>query len=85
MREARFLHATDPGWATYHDREYRGWRGLLCRFRGHRVPGHRPTMPNGHSPSCYSRCVRCDAPMKWYVRGQHRYGGMNAPTMKVSV
>lgn len=72
-------HCSSPGWATYW--KWRnldtGFRGLVCLFRGHDLPD-RPDPADGHSPNNYAHCRRCDAPMKWFVRGQHRYGGLEA-------
>ena len=48
-------------------------RQRLCGHFGHVVP-NRPETPNGYSPACYARCRRCRASLKWFVRGQHRYG-----------
>lgn len=66
-------HAWTTGWATYHRRL--GWRRVLCLF------GHTqfaiPEPPNGHSPSNFERCRRCRSALKYYIVGQHRYGGMD--------
>lgn len=68
-------HATRAGWATYHKRN--GLRRWLCVF-GH--PQAAPAEPpDGYSPQCYARCPRCKCHIKWYVIGQHRFGGMRAP------
>jgi hypothetical protein len=75
-KEATFVHASEEGWATYHKR-LRGWRRLVCAVKGHRMP--TPPLPserNGHSASNYGRCLRCRNAVKWYVPGQHRYGGL---------
>lgn len=64
-------HAREPGWAVYHKRS----RSLRCLF-GHDLPG-RPADANGHRPDNYARCRRCEAPIKWYVFGQHRWGGLD--------
>lgn len=66
-------HCREPGWATYQTRR----RSLRCLF-GHRFPIGQPNPANGYSPSNYGRCLRCQAWIKWYVFGQHRWGGMNA-------
>jgi len=65
-----------PGWATYQDRPMRRFR-LRCWLGRHAVPADTPAKPNGYSPCCYSRCSRCRAHLKWYVEGQHRYGGVD--------
>lgn len=71
-------HTVRPGWATYHNPPRLGSRlnRVLCRLFGHRFPPP-PEKPNGYSPSEVTRCRRCDNWAKWYVAGQHRYGGMN--------
>jgi len=77
MTEATFDpndHAVDAGWATYHQKR----TPLRCWFRGHVYPSAAPRPANGHSPSNYTRCARCEAWMHWYVVGQHRYGGLAA-------
>lgn len=66
-------HALTAGWATYHI--HRGWRAVFCLL-GHQLPP-MPGSPNGNSPTNYARCRRCRGFMKWFVVGQHRYGGMN--------
>lgn len=73
-------HAATAGWATYHQRRNlrRSWRLLVCVVKGHRLPSI-PATPNGYSPSCYERCKRCRNFLKWFVVGQHRYGGMSRP------
>jgi len=84
MRAAKFNsanHAISAGWATYHDPALRGrwWNRARCRVFGHISPVEIPPTPNGHSPNNYKHCVTCDNFMHWYVIGQHRYGGMDAP------
>lgn len=69
-------HATEAGWATYHDKWRRSWRSWICTFRGHELPPE-PHKANGYSPDNYGRCLRCDAFMQWYVFGQHRFGSYN--------
>lgn len=68
-------HAITPGWATFHNRL--GWRRYVFCLFGH-SRNAPPEPANGHSPSNYVRCRRCGNSLKWYVVGQHRYGGMNA-------
>lgn len=78
MSAARFdqyNHAWRPGWATYQRRPMFRWR-LRCAFHRHKLPP-QPDECNGHSPSNYDRCPRCRAFLKWFVNGQHRYGGMH--------
>ena len=86
MRTARFDsndHAVTEGWATYH-KDLKGRLALppfVCRVFGHpRVAP--PKSRNGHSPSNYARCRRCNRWMKWYVVRQHRYGGMDAAAIR---
>lgn len=69
-------HATRPGWATYHSpaNQRRAW---ACRIMGHQVPP-KPTNADGYSPSNYANCQRCQNVIHWYVKGQHRWGGMAA-------
>lgn len=76
----RTQHAIVEGWATYWSRDNLpgGWRGLVCLLIGHALPGYAPTPLNGYAPSNYSRCRRCEAPVKWFVRGQHRHGSLSA-------
>lgn len=80
-------HALNAGWATYFKRRarpifYKGhirlrrfFRYLVCRRKGHVAPSRPPVPPNGHAPSNYTVCGRCGEPMKFYVVGQHRFGG----------
>lgn len=65
-------HCTEPGWATYHRRN----AGRCRLFWPHLIPYDPPDQPDVHSPSNYERCGVCGAPIKWYVFGQHRYGGI---------
>lgn len=77
--EATFVHASTEGWATYH-KQLRGWRRFICAAKGHRMPTEPlPSERNGHAPSNYGRCLRCRNAVKWYVVGQHRYGGLSGP------
>jgi hypothetical protein len=67
---------TSDGWATYHAKPRRRFR-VRCWFGRHILPNYVPVPPNGHSPTNYDRCLRCDAAVHWYVDGQHRYGGLD--------
>ena len=78
MSEATFEHASTEGWATYLPLTL---RQRICGHFGHRLPG-TPETPNGYSPSCYARCARCRAAHKWFVKGQHRYGGFDMATFR---
>lgn len=69
--------AIAEGWAAYHERPMRRWR-FRCWLGRHAWPAYVPEPPNGHSPSNYARCARCQAAVHWYVLGQHRWGGINA-------
>ena len=65
-------HCVQSGWATYQRRKV-VWR---CK-RGHTLPPE-PEPSNGIAPACYATCPKCGAPLKWFVCGQHRYGGIFA-------
>jgi len=80
-------HAISAGWATYHKHPKGNWwqRAARCLVFGHLAPIEIPPTPNGHSPNNYAKCVRCDNHLRWYILGQHRYGGMNADTYGVTV
>lgn len=70
-------YALTEGWATYHKNLSGGIAKppFVCRVFGHpRVAS--PAARNGHSPSNYTCCRRCNRWMKWYVVGQHRFGGV---------
>jgi hypothetical protein len=71
-------HTRRPGWATYWERPRRRLPASICNLFGHVVPRRAPVPANGHSPSNYARCQRCDTPVKWFVVGQHRRGGLSA-------
>jgi hypothetical protein len=83
-RQAKFDeydHCSRPGWATYQGSRTRRppmWRpSLRCWLGRHVWPSYRPEPLNGHSPANYDRCSRCCAFVKWYVDGQHRWGGID--------
>lgn len=72
-------HATTAGWASHHAGKVRRWRHrLTCGRDRHDLPFRVPEPANGHSPSCHDRCFRCGRALKWFVVGQHRYGGYDA-------
>lgn len=69
-------HATSAGWATYQSKPMFRWR-FRCWLGRHRYPAFIPYPANGHSPSNTVRMDCCGAFAKWFVIGQHRYGGIN--------
>lgn len=73
----RMGEATKPGWATYHQPSNQR-RALRCRVLGHKPPRDVLEL-DGISPRSYGMCYRCGNFMKFYVVGQHRYGGINEP------
>lgn len=67
---------TRSGWATYHrrPRRPRWWR---CWAGHHLYPG-RPvlTMTEVDGPGAYQACLSCGVPVRWFVVGKHRFGGI---------
>lgn len=67
-------HADTEGWGTYYNEPVGNWKRRICRWLGHKLPP-KPANANGYSPSNYAKCSRCKAHHKWFVVGQHRFGG----------
>ena len=65
-----------PGWAGFQGR-YMPRLRLRCWLGRHKMPARPPAKPNGHSPSNYAQCARCDAGVHWFIEGQHLHGGVN--------
>lgn len=73
-------HAISAGFATYLSPENQlgGLRRRICAVIGHKLDLVTPINPNGYSPSEVGKCQRCGNWIKWFVVGQHRFGGMAA-------
>lgn len=67
-------HCTVAGWATYGHPQ--SLRQRLCELLGgHRTD--RPTPNNDYCPQAYTRCKRCDAWLRWFNPGTHRFGSIS--------